>query len=331
MITYVKKLHYCIIYNITITKYYNIIGSLLFFTFTFTHTYKYAYGYMYSNYRRVSLTLKINNIENVNNDNNININLVGIKKRHIIANWKSYLDYDNFIILSRQLKSKYNTKSDLFDSNNVIILPPVFCINEIKDILVHTSINVGAQCVSPYLNGPFTGEISAPSLKQLGCKYSLVGHFERKLYFRETDKNICKSTYNSLVNGITPIFCFGDTKIEFQDGDSFERCIYQINNLLYYLKNNNIEHEMYKKIIFAYEPIWAIGTGLVPDEKFLDKIYYNLHCYISRRYGFNPCILYGFSVSENNVKLFSRFDGILVGYQSINQTHFVNIIKNTMN
>lgn len=245
----------------------------------------------------------------------------------IVGNWKSYLRYNEAIELSKNLKNIYdNNKNDLIDKN-IVIMPPFLYAYEIGKLLQDTKICIGSQHVSPFCSGPFTGEITASMLKSTNCEYCLVGHYERKQFLYESDEQIHHSAYKLLKNNIIPILCIGDSSVEFENNKSYDKCISDINNLFSYLMSYNVDYNIYKNIIIAYEPIWSIGTGIIPNKNFLDKMYYDIHSYISYKYNFNPTILYGGSVNQNNLMEMSTFDGLLIGMSSINENKFIDICK----
>jgi triosephosphate isomerase len=246
------------------------------------------------------------------------------KSSYIIGNWKSYMNRDQTIQLSQNIKNIY---TDTNNDNRVIVLPSSLFYSEVAEIFKETNIKVGMQYVSPYCRGAYTGEINTAMLKSVDCKYCMVGHYERKRYFFEGEESIYKSVYKLLQMDITPIFCMGDTNEEYLEGNSISRCITQVGGLLRYLKNNQVSKEKYAQILIAYEPIWAIGTGIIPSKMFLEQLYYSLHNYVSYQHHYNPIILYGGSVSMYNLKQMEVFDGLLVGQSSTNEERFMNICE----
>jgi triosephosphate isomerase len=250
------------------------------------------------------------------------------KKPYIIGNWKSYLNREQVIDLSVSIRDLYKEKYEQLKQEEIIILPPSLFNVEVSNIMKDTDINVGSQYVSPYCRGAFTGEINTSMLKSIQCKYCLVGHYERRRYFFEGEESIHKSVLKLLQNNIIPIYCIGETNGEYLEGNSISKCINQISDLLLYLRyNNGIEKEILSKIIFAYEPIWAIGTGLIPSQLFLEQLYYSVHNYMTFTHKIHPTIVYGGSVSLYNLKNMKMYDGILLGQSSVNGTRFLQICK----
>jgi len=184
---------------------------------------------------------------------------------------------------------------------------------------------IGAQDLSIYENGAYTGEISAEQLKSVKAKYAIVGHSERRKYFNESDSIINRKIKNCLENGIIPIICIGETKeerIEFKTKQVLRM------NLLEILKD--IDKDNLKNLIIAYEPIWAIGTGIILSPKEIDDIIVFIKDIVKSAYKFDVKVLYGGSVSSSNInklKDLDNVDGYLIGGASNNPLEFVEIIK----
>ncbi len=168
--------------------------------------------------------------------------------------------------------------------------------------------------------GAFNGEISPLMLKNLGCKYVIIGHSERRRYFSETDEMINKKIKAAIIVKLKPIFCFGETGKERKTGKTFKVLKSQIKNGLEGISKDNL-----KKIILAYEPVWAIGTGKSCGISEARAV--NLFI----RKAFNLPVLYGGSVNSKNAVGYIReaqFQGLLAGGASLNPKEFIKIIKN---
>lgn len=176
--------------------------------------------------------------------------------------------------------------------------------------------------------GAFTGEVSINMLDEMGVDFALVGHSERRTLFFETNKNINKKLHACLNTHIIPVFCFGETLQEFEDNKTTEVVTNQINEAL-----EGIESDKVGKIIFAYEPVWAIGTGKTATSEYAQKIAHQVREIISKKYG-NEIgekirIQYGGSVNTSNIKeILSQpdIDGALVGGASLKSQDFFKLI-----
>jgi triosephosphate isomerase len=191
------------------------------------------------------------------------------------------------------------------------------------------NIALAAQNCHDKPSGAFTGEVSAEMLASVGVKYVLIGHSERRQYFSESNLQLKDKVDLALANGITPIFCCGET-LELRNGSNFlEFVANQLTESLFHLTADE-----FSKIVIAYEPIWAIGTGLTASSAQAQDMHAYLRAHIAGKYGKevadNTSILYGGSCNEKNAKeLFAcpDVDGGLIGGASLKSREFVNIAK----
>lgn len=246
----------------------------------------------------------------------------------VIGNWKmntnldTALDLTNFILNNRQLQ---------YNDVEVAVLPPIPFFVNVKNILKKSNIRVGAQNVFHQLQGPYTGKISALMLNSVGCDYILVGHSERKTICKETDDDInmiLKSIYKT---NITPILCVGENKLEYELDIQREIIRIQLTKNL-----NGLTSEQVENMIIAYEPIWAIGTGLSATPDNAETMHLIIRNFIRKKYGSiiadNIRIIYGGSVNPDNADDLIKcadIDGFLVGTSSLNGESFSNIIEVT--
>lgn len=189
----------------------------------------------------------------------------------------------------------------------------------IKDF-VNNGFITGSQDISFAPRGAFTGDISILQLKELGIKYSIVGHSERRNYYLD-DRFVNKKIELCVENDITPILCVGETEEENISNNTLKVCIKEIDNAF-------IDNEV-KNIIISYEPIWSIGTGLVPKNDFIEDIVSNIKKYVYNKYGIEVLVLYGGSVSEENIEKLEKIpslDGYLIGGCALNPESMEKLI-----
>lgn len=225
----------------------------------------------------------------------------------IIANLKMNLTLDKILDYKKIINEK---------QEGLIIAPPYIYL----DIMKSQNYDIASQDGYYVDNGAYTGEVSFNQLKSMGVNYSIIGHSERRQKFNETN-NIVKEKYlSSLRNGITPIVCVGETKEERLSNKTFDIIEEEIKILL---------DAKTESIIVAYEPIWAIGTGLTPTLEEIESVHKFIKDLITK-YNLNSKILYGGSVNLNNIKEFSKsehIDGFLIGSASLDPDNLLNMIK----
>jgi triosephosphate isomerase len=248
----------------------------------------------------------------------------------VIGNWKMNTNIDTAIELSNYL---LNNKDIQYNDIEVGVLPPIPFLINIKHILKKSNIKVGAQSVFHQLQGPYTGKVSSLMLNSVGCDYILVGHSERRNICKETDSDInmiLKSIYKT---NITPILCIGETKLENELNIQREIIKIQLTKSL-----DGLNPDQVQKIIIAYEPIWAIGTGISATPEITESMHLIIRNLIKKKYGSiisdSIRIIYGGSVTSNNAENLikcANIDGFLVGTSSLNYNSFSDIINTTRN
>lgn len=260
----------------------------------------------------------------MDNDKTI-FNSLSTKKKIIIGNWKlNPKTKKEAINLVKDILNLHKSTNDI----DICIIPPQIFISTIFDELNGINISIGSQNCHYESDGAYTGEVSIDSLRDIGVSYVLCGHSERRILFNESDNIINKKVKKVLEAGLTPVLCIGELLEEKELGLVNEVCNTQIN-----IGFNNIKNENIEKIIIAYEPVWAIGTGKVCEPEDAEKIIKQIRETIISIYGSNIGknirIIYGGSVNGNNVKnIMSRdIDGCLVGGASINAESFNKILK----
>ena len=241
------------------------------------------------------------------------------KYMYFIANWKMFGDLRTLNSLDSVIKFSNNNKKNKI---KIIYCPPNTLIRPLSKRLKETKLEVGAQnCHESDNYGAFTGNVNAKMLKNVGAKYIILGHSENR-QFGETDKLINSKIKSAMKAGLKIIFCIGETLREKKNKKTKQVLAKQIKNGLKSIKNKS-------NIIVAYEPVWSIGTGLIPESEDLLKSILFIKNRFSKK---SPKILYGGSVNSNNIaqiKDIDIIDGFLIGGASQSPKKFIDIIKKT--
>lgn len=242
----------------------------------------------------------------------------------IVGNWKLNKTISEALALVKALQQGLPaTKCE------VVVAPPYTAINQVAKFLKTSSIKVGAQDMFWEDSGAFTGAISAPMIKEAGAKYVIIGHSERRQFFHETDETVNKKIKTALKHGLTPIFCVGETLNEREAGEVNKAIITGLDGGLHDLNANDVS-----KIVIAYEPVWAIGTGKTATPDQAEEAHLLIRGKLAKKFGNianSVRIIYGGSVKPSNSKeLLSKpdIDGLLVGGASLKAEDFLGIIRN---
>ena len=244
----------------------------------------------------------------------------------VIGNWKMNKQTSEACHLAQSLAEMS------VDGVDVVIAPPFTSLYPVSQIVKNTSIELAGQNFHSELKGAYTGEVSLEMLKDVGCRYALIGHSERRQLFGESDADINKKVHLALQNGITAVVCIGETREQRETGDTLKVIESQLCQGLAGLSGESIEYP-----VIAYEPVWAIGTGLnaTPDQ--VVEIHKFIRNFLFERQGFfkktGVKILYGGSVTPENCKELLRekeIDGALVGGASLNFESFCAIINSSL-
>lgn len=249
-----------------------------------------------------------------------------MRKQIAAANWKMNLGFQQGEAL---LKDIIEENTGLASHQQVIFAVPfpylIMTRSEVED---ETGYHVAAQNCSDKKSGAFTGEVSAEMLHSIGVNYCIIGHSERREYFFENSQVLADKVNRCLENNITPIFCCGESLAIRETGRENEFVQSQLRESLFHLAE-----EIIKKIIIAYEPIWAIGTGKTATTGQAQGMHAHLRSTLANHYGKDVAesisILYGGSVKANNAKELFRcpdIDGGLVGGASLVAADFIQII-----
>jgi triosephosphate isomerase len=242
----------------------------------------------------------------------------------LVANWK--LNGSKAFNTQWALEFLRNFNGNNFSSLG--IAPPSLYIDHIKTVLAGHEIMIGSQNIDLEQKGARTGEISAYMIKDLGCSFSIVGHSERRLMFHETNQMICQKLIQANNNCIIPILCIGESAEENQSNNTHNVLEQQIVEAL---RNAN---EL-SSLIIAYEPVWAIGSGIIPKPEQINSIHEMIKDVVQSRFpkiGLES-VLYGGSVNlENAPSLFGQknVDGALIGGASLDGREFA-LIANVLN
>jgi triosephosphate isomerase len=248
-----------------------------------------------------------------------------MRRKMIAGNWKMNKDTLEAIELANGLKRELYKIEDV----NIIICPPFTALEEVSEVTYESNIKLGAQNMHWEESGAFTGEIAPPMIKKLGCAYVILGHSERRQYFYETNETVNKKTKAALIHGLTPIVCVGETLSERESGRTFAVIEDHVTNSL-----SGLTDEEITKIVVAYEPVWAIGTGKTATPEQAQEVHHFIREILKQRYSGTVAqeiiILYGGSVKPGNTKELVRqedIDGALVGGASLDVKSFSEIVK----
>ena len=249
-------------------------------------------------------------------------------KKIIIGNWKLNLDHLEAIQLLQKIN--YSLPEDIEENIEIVLSPSFTSLRSLQTVISSDKLKIklSSQNVSQYSSGAYTGEISAAQLKKLDIEYAIVGHSERRTLFNEVDSVINDKVNRLIDSEIVPIFCFGESIDERKSGTYLNFLENQINEGLKGLRKDKV-----KKLVVAYEPIWAIGTGEVASLENIVEVLDYVKNIINKKPYFNDDnikFIYGGSVSPDNAEdiLNSKIvDGALVGGASLDANKFLDIIK----
>ncbi|MDA3627493.1 triose-phosphate isomerase [Saccharopolyspora sp. WRP15-2] len=245
----------------------------------------------------------------------------------IAGNWKMNLNHLEAIALVQ--KVAFSLPEKYFAKVEVAVLPPFTDIRSVQTLVDgdRLKLKYGAQDISVHESGAYTGEVSGPMLAKLGCTYVVVGHSERREYHGETDELVGKKVRAVLKNDMSPILCVGEQLDVREAGNHVEHCTTQLINALKGLKAEQIS-----KVVVAYEPVWAIGTGKVATAQDAQEVCGAIRAALAEKYGKEIAdevrVLYGGSVKSSNIGDLvgqADVDGALVGGASLNGDEFAKL------
>ena len=249
-----------------------------------------------------------------------------MRKNIVAGNWKMNTTLNEGLELAKELDAALKGKAINCD---VVIGVPATHLASIAAAIDTTKIGVAAENCADKVSGAYTGEISAAMVVSTGAKYVILGHSERRAYYGETEATLKEKTLLALANGLTPIFCIGEVLEEREAGKHFDVVKAQIEGSVF-----NLSAEEFGKIVLAYEPVWAIGTGKTASAAQAQEIHAFIRQTVAAKYGetvADDCsILYGGSCNGANAKeLFANpdVDGGLIGGAALAVDKFMPIIE----
>jgi triosephosphate isomerase len=250
-----------------------------------------------------------------------------MRKKIVAGNWKMNKTMDEGLALASEVVSM--VKDEAKNNALAVLCTPFIELQGVAKLTEGSPVSVGAQNCYDKESGAYTGEVSVPMLKSVGTKYVILGHSERREYFGESNAFLASKTNAVLKGGLTPIFCCGETLQQREKGIHIDFVNNQLTESLFHLSE-----EEFKKVVIAYEPIWAIGTGVTASKEQAQEMHEKIRTHIASKYGKavadETSILYGGSCKPDNAKeLFAckDIDGGLIGGASLKARDFVDIIK----
>jgi triosephosphate isomerase (TIM) len=242
----------------------------------------------------------------------------------VVANWKMHGQKSEVTELLSAIKD--GVKTGLARAEKVVICPPSLFLGQVEQELAGTEIAIGAQNAHPQTKGAFTGEVAFAMLKEFSCSFVIIGHSERRELFAETDKFVAEKFLAAQAQDLIPILCVGETQEQRESGLTKSIVLKQLQAVI-----TEAGIEAFSNAVIAYEPIWAIGTGLTATPEQAQEVHATLRSFlaeIDQNIADNITILYGGSVKANNANaLFGQadIDGALVGGASLDAEEFLTI------
>jgi triosephosphate isomerase len=251
-----------------------------------------------------------------------------MRKKIVAGNWKMNLDYNEGLSLFSEVLNM--VKDEATGSQEVVVCSPFIHLHSIATLAKGAAkVSVGAQNAHQAESGAYTGEVSAKQIKSVGAAYVILGHSERRQYFGETNELLAKKTDTALANDLKPIFCIGETLQEREANAHFDVIKTQLVEGVFHL-----DAAQFGKVVIAYEPVWAIGTGVTATAAQAQEIHAFIRKEIAAKYDQSVAdattILYGGSCNPKNAhELFGQtdIDGGLIGGASLKSRDFTDIVK----
>lgn len=248
-----------------------------------------------------------------------------MRKNIVAGNWKMNTTLDEGVELANDVNALLKEKKA---NCEVIVCVPFTHLTSVNAVLEPELVKLGAENCSEHAKGAYTGEVSAAMVKSTGAQYVILGHSERRQYFAENNEQLLAKTKIALENGLAPIFCVGEV-LEQRENGSFNEVVKEQVEALF-----SLSAEEFAKVVIAYEPVWAIGTGKTATADQAQDMHAHIRQVIAAKYGAevadNTSILYGGSCKPSNAKeLFAKpdVDGGLIGGASLKAADFLGIIE----
>jgi triosephosphate isomerase len=242
----------------------------------------------------------------------------------IAGNWKMYKTAGEAVAFVEQVKGKAEIASV-----ESVICAPFTCLPALAEAVKGTTLKIGAQNMHWEDSGAYTGEVSGAMLKDLGVQYVIIGHSERRAYFAETDATVNKKVHSAFRHGLVPIVCVGESLEQREAGQTKDVCRVQTEAAL-----DGLTAEQAARVVIAYEPIWAIGTGKTSTAEDANEVIGYIRERIAAKFGADAAartrIQYGGSVKPNNIRDFMQqpeIDGALVGGASLEPESYIRLVE----
>ena len=247
-----------------------------------------------------------------------------MRKKIVAGNWKMNTSIAEGVELAKAIVAKVN---EVPEGVSLIVAPPFTHLTCVAKVLEGSPVALAAQNCADQPKGAFTGEVAASMLKDAGCAYTILGHSERREYYGETSEKLVKKIALAFENGLKVIYCVGEKLAEREEGNHFDVVSEQIASVLF-----GLTAEQMKKIVIAYEPVWAIGTGVTATAAQAQEMHAfireTLEAHFGEKVANETTILYGGSCKPSNAKeLFAcpDIDGGLIGGASLKADDFIGI------
>ena len=253
-------------------------------------------------------------------------NHIIMRKNIVAGNWKMNTTKVDGVALAQEVAAlSEQTPAEV----GLIVAPPFTHLCAVGKALAGSKVELSAQNCADHVKGAYTGEVSVDMLKAVGCQWTILGHSERREYYGETDEKLVEKTRLALEAGLGVILCVGERLEEREAGKHFDVCASQSENVLY-----KFSAEDMKKVIIAYEPVWAIGTGKTATAEQAEEIHAFIRSRIAAKFGDEVAedmtLLYGGSCKPSNAReLFAQkdIDGGLIGGAALKAADFIEIAK----
>ena len=248
-----------------------------------------------------------------------------MRKKIVAGNWKMNTLPAEGVELAKNVAAD---RASVCECVNFIVCPPFTHLSQVVEALKGTDIKVGAQNCAAEAKGAYTGEVAASMIAALGCEYVILGHSERRQYYGETSETLNKKMAQAYANNLVPIYCVGENLEEREAGNHFAVCKAQIEEVVF-----NLTEEQFGKLVIAYEPVWAIGTGKTATADQAQEIHAYIREVLRSKFGAaaEECpILYGGSCKPSNAaEIFAKadVDGGLIGGAALKAEDFLGIGK----